>query len=662
MLPTGLFIESPEMEDISRHKLSQNMDDWPEEIVQKLKEKVPQSSSLTTIVKFMKKDEENGAGTGSIVISSASKKAVIPVIVREFSMYPLDIMIYEGRVLPLTEEYFAKSFDDNSAFESLEEFPTYGGINRFQDADLWNSAYPPNLGRYSYASAGHEILESIADTINPAEFKAYLIENPSIAYNFKKHGQAEIVKALSNLKPVNMNEFRQGADNLIPRSFHVLRKEAPNKYTILSNSDEVFAPQIHPNLDRKSAEEFLSKICQEPQDEINDVDQNGEKILIIKEPIQDNAQLAVPDSDQIDDAKEFACYVVKKKNGVSVEGYVIPKVIDFNMEIKPLRIFLGKTMATIQPSIGGKILKNSSWTMKKMEQEPRVGQTGTFVYSKGPQALGTIPVTIRSVAGTDAYNLSMTVMTLGGETLKIKLSQDNELSRIAYCNDRYLLPKGFKWYPMEGFHEVSNTPDDYIMKTAGLQLTSNPVKVMSTGYGQYSVKGLSKYASAMNWDETNLDSYKVKFLLASLSVGNEKIARTLAHADRTSKAELHGVNRPLLKSEKIAKMLPLARKMQKFAESIKSNLVKEASYFENSQTVDALLSLNFANTENVAKFVAYLPAFKACISNLCSCLLASRIGIDDIPEQACASAIHRLLDVVTGLEGLRATQEHGDKK
>jgi hypothetical protein len=77
---------------------------------------------------------------------------------------------------------------------------------------------------------------------------------------------------------------------------------------------------------------------------------------------------------------------------------------------------------------------------------------------------------------------------------------------------------------------------------------------------------------------------------------------------------------------------------------------------ENAQTVDALLSLNFVNPDNLGKFVAKIPLFKAAISHLASCLLASRIGVREIPERSASGAMSKLVDVVRGLEAIRATQ------
>ena len=189
-MPTGLFIESPEMSDSSLHRLNQDDNSWAEEIIQKLKERAPKIQGKSTLVKFMKKDPENGVATGSVLITSAEKAVIVPVIIKDFMLFPLDVMIAESKLLPLTPEYLASIFDNNSVFQTLEEYPTFGGLGRFEDANLWNITYPPSLGRYAYASAGYPLLDLISSTIDGSSLKQYLQETPLVAANFYKKGHA----------------------------------------------------------------------------------------------------------------------------------------------------------------------------------------------------------------------------------------------------------------------------------------------------------------------------------------------------------------------------------------------------------------------------------------------------------------------------------------
>jgi hypothetical protein len=210
---------------------------------------------------------------------------------------------------------------------------------------------------------------------------------------------------------------------------------------------------------------------------------------------------------------------------------------------------------------------------------------------------------------------------------------------------------------MEGFDEITNSRESYAVKTAGAILTNKPVKLSPNGFDYYTLRGVDKYAQAMGCDSTNLHSFQAKFLLACLGASQEKIAEAFKVAKLRGVAELHNLNFIPTKAEKIASFRPKAAELIKAAKDVKRNLMKEASMIDNSQTVDALLSLNFVTPDNGGKFVGKIPHFKATISHLASSLIASRLGMKEIPEEASAVAMERLLEVVNGLEKLRATQE-----
>lgn len=653
-IPANLFVEAPEIQDNALTKLDNDVNSWPEEIIQKFRERIPQSNGMSTMVKLMKKDPENGTATGSIIINSSSTAVVVPVIIKEFTLYPLDVMIAKKKILPLTSDYFDTVMSNNEAFDRIEEYPTYGGLGRFEDANLWNAMYPPSLGRYAYASAGYPMLDMLSDNLDGSSLKAWINENPTQAVGFYQHGHADVIKKVANLKPVNMNEYTQSTEKLIPKNIFMLTREGGDKYNLLSSSDKVFSPALE-NLTRDGARKFISTISDHVDDDINEVDQNGEKLLYLPQG-GDGVMLAHTEHEIPEEAKEFGHYHVKKKNGVSVEGVVIPKVIDFDQKPLEFKLFLGKTTSTLQKTIWGVRIQNSRF--KPACSKPSVGQTGAFVYQPDKShALATMPVTIKTVCD-DCGLTKLTVMDLMGRPYHLTLATSMGIKRIGAMPDgSYLIPKEMHWVPMDGFSEVSNSQYDYAVKTAGDKLTAHGVKLSPNGFDLYSLRGVDKYAHAAGFDHTNLTAPQAKFLLASLGCGQEKIAEAFKLSHRRGVSELHGLNFLPLKGEKIAEFVPKAKAAIKIASKIRRNLFKEASYIDNSQTVDALLSLNFVTPDNLSKFVGKIPHFKATISNLASALIASRIGVQEIPEEATVVAMHRLIEVVDGLERLRAAQE-----
>lgn len=654
-IPANLFVEAPEMQDRSLTKLDTDPQAWPEEIIQKLKERVPKASGSSMMVKFMKKDDENGTATGSVIINSPTAAVTVPVIIKDFTLYPMDVMIAKAKILPLTPDYFDGVMSSNEVFHKIEEYPSYGGLGRFEDANLWNAIYPPSLGRYAYASAGYPMLDLLTETIDGSGVAQWLKDNPSHAAAFYKNGHIEVLKKVANLKPVNMNEFSQGARNLVP-TIRVLKLEGPNKYSLLSSSDKVFSPALEP-LSRKGAHEFLSTISDDVDDDINEVDQNGEKIIQAPDAgATTDVVLAQKHYEIPEEATEYDHYSVKKTNGVAVTGVVIPKVIDFTQKLVDLKIFIGSSMSTIQPSIWGVRIKNSSF--KPPCSLPRVGQTGTFIYQPDKShALATIPVTLHSVV-QDCDCLCLKATDLMGRPYRLKINPTMELKRIAVMPDgTYCLPKQMKWVVMEGFDSITNSRESYAVKTAATIHTDRPVKLSPNGFGYYTLRGAEKYAHAMGCDYTNLHSSQAKFILACLGCPQEKIASAFSKAHREGLAELHNLKFIPTHGEKVAAYRPKAAEIIKAAKGLKRNLFKEASLIDNAQTVDSLLSLNFVTPDNLGKFIGKIPHFKASISNLASALIASRLGIKEIPEEATSVAMERLIEVVDGLEKLRATQE-----
>lgn len=659
-IPTNLFMDNQDISDNSSVQLSSNIDEWPEQIITALKERLGALNGFATIVKFKKEDEEMGTATGSIVVSNNKNECNIPIIVQEFKMFPLDMFIAGGKLLPLNQEYFSIHMESNDPMNKLVEYPNYSSTGRFNDGSIWNALYPPSLGRYAFASDSYPVVSEILNSVSPEhvqEFKEKIAQDPSTAIRFRNSAHLDLINKIASAKAVNINAFDQSVENLVDRNIFVLKKDGPNKYTILSNSDKVFSPQIV-QMPRQECFNLIAKATNDVEDFMNEVDQNGEKILYMTHAVPgvhiDNGY-----QDNIEMAKDFGIYKVKKKNGVSVEGFLIPAVINYDMSVLPYKMFLGKTSSTIQDEIAGIRVTNSN--LRIPFSEPQVGETGSFVFLEdGGRALATAPVNVISVKIGHDGKVHMKCMDLLGKQIKIVLDNFMDGDAIFSLGDNaYRIPKKMRWTVMQGFDEISNSPIDYAVKTAGEMRSANPVMVHQNG-DFYNVKGLSKYANDMlscGMDLTHLSKSELMLTLASVGVPANLVAETIEKCASLNKTVLHGTIKPSTVSEKVAEMKLLQEKCVKIAGKFRSDLIKVASFVDSAHTVDTLLALNFASPENTAKFVGKIPRFKGAISDLLSCLMASRIGIKQIPEQSTSSAVSRLIEVVNGLEELRVVNE-----
>src|SRR4051812_33579897 len=113
-MPANLFIDAPDVQDVSLTHLSNDTEQWPEEIIQKFKERVPMAADMSVMVKFQKKDDENGTATGAVIVNTNEKAAVVPIIIKDFMLYPLDVMIAKSKLLPLTPQMFQEVFQNTA--------------------------------------------------------------------------------------------------------------------------------------------------------------------------------------------------------------------------------------------------------------------------------------------------------------------------------------------------------------------------------------------------------------------------------------------------------------------------------------------------------------------------------------------------------------------
>ena len=160
------------------------------------------------------------------------------------------------------------------------------------------------------------------------------------------------------------------------------------------------------------------------------------------------------------------------------------------------------------------------------------------------------------------------------------------------------------------------------------------------------------------WDATNLSASQTVFLLASKRCPLEKVAQALKiSGSEHNECYIHGLPATKYSYDANPEKEKIANAILSEMQNVKVNLIKEAASIEDSQTVDAALSLNFVNAENLDKFVSFIPMFEQCTRGLAQTLLASRLGINEIPENATASAMHKLLEVIQGLKRIKVLEE-----
>ncbi len=661
-VPQGLFMDAPEFEDSSLSKLSDDPNVWAEELTTKLYERIPAAQGLSVVWQPKKLDEETGTATGSLLVSNAKGKCNVPVIIKEFNLYPLDVFFAQNKTLPLNQESFLQAMDNQDAFKGLQEYPNeIGGMDRFDNSsgNLMNSIYPPNFGRYSYASVKYPILEELigSGTINGKKFAEFMKARPELIQSFNNNNHLEMIKKVAAAVVTDSPAAKPAVAMIF--------KSSPTRYSILETPDETFNPTLNSvPLSRTELIERISKISPTASDDIHEIDRNGERLIV--QPVAGGSPTPWIEGNvdpSVTELVEPGYCKIRRKDGIEVEGMVLTDLRTlYNQSFDSNKIFVGKNgITSIQPKIIG--IKIEAPTYKPEFQDIKTGQTGIFIgVNEDNLPYAITPVTITSVARTtgNEYEYMINAVDMIGMPVSIAIpfgnSRKTTFMRVAKIGSTFVLPKGMKWLPITSLIETPNSIIDYTVKQAAHTKTANAVRVIYNGADRYSIKGLDKYASEMCCDKTNMTSAQTKFLIASLGGGN--IANdVIKTAQIRTMAIVHGLKQPRLQSEKCASVKIAKEKIEEVCANYRSNLIKQASQMENTQSVDVLLALNFINPENINKFIGKIPAFKATISALAGMLIGARLGVVEIPESACSTAMNRLVEVVNGLETLRASQE-----
>jgi len=678
----SLFLKETSEGDISQTKLPQDMDLWAETISAKVRELIPGARHMIIKITFLKKNEEQGIATGSATIhdQKLNKAIYMPLIVKNFNLYPLDIMMVPKKdaeggfdVMPYSAELFAQTMHNADPFSHLER-----PIDRVQQLYMnpQNSVvYPPNT-RNVYASAGGQVLGAICDTIDPAdkaEFIDYIKQSENVLIGYEKRANLDLIKKIAASKIKDTPEAETRLKNI-----SLLKRKGQSNIQLITSSDEVFDPIIEEGKNGVAPCVDDKPIVSE--ETLNEVRRNGEKMIFNDLKPKEDVMLGPAQTpgnytnteDHASDIKVFGSYKVQDKNGVFHTGVVIPNVIDFNMKKKGGQIFFSLNKSSFQDKIVGIPTGKEPLQFLKF-REPTIGSTGVFVTHNGKNALTTIPVTIRSMADFEG-NEHIVAMDLNGRKIKIKYGgyipenkRKNEfdasmggLKNIAKVKDYYIVPRRFKFLHLDNFTELAEDAKTMSLKLASKKMSAAPIRVIHTGANQFALKGpdMTKMASMCKWDSSNLSASQAVFLLAGKKCPLVKAAEALrvagSHIGETS---IHGLPATKYAGQVTENTVKIAEDFVKTIKNIRVNLIKEASSIEDSQVVDAALSLNFVNPDNIDKFIGFVPLFEQASKGLAQTLLASRLGITEIPEQATAGAMNKIMEVVKGLKRLKSLEE-----
>jgi len=656
----SLFLKEVTDYETANTKLPTETAEWDEAIIGKFLQKIPSAESYIMKPKYTHISEETGTAMGSLyVVEQAKRKLVaIPLVIKRFQMYPLDVIMSPNKdgsfsTFPLTTEKFNQLIVNSDTFDYLDKT-----IDRMQELYFnpqSTTVFPPYLR--NVASSG--VLDFVANTITPAQKNAFFEEleaNKNVIIGYEKRANLEILQKIAEVEydPEKKDDYKD------PKLMH-LKVKGDGDLLITTLDDEMYDPIISAGRIPSDSDDPMH--CHLPEDALHAVIENGERIISNIDPVtgvslyhnktmlgpnQSRTAYGNADGDVIP-ASSFSHFKVQDSLGIYHRGVVFPNVIDFKGKPVSMKIFYNTNCYSYQSDFAGMLIGNVFRGMLQFG-EPSYGMVGTFISIKEDATVATIPVLIKGRAEYNNGKEALKAIDAFGKPVKINLGYPG--SEMVEIKGEYYLPCDYKFLPMSNFKELAERPDQIKQKVSAQMMDATPIKLMHTGHGQFSLRGpdIDKMASLINWDHTNLSPGETAFLLSAKRCPMETIRESIKTASfYPDGVTIHGLPRTSYTRDSV---LPKMR-------ITPVSFLKEASYIDDAETVDALLSLNFMSTENIHKFCAMIPILEHTGEKLAQLLLASRIGMSKIPEGATSTAMYKLIEVIEGLKKLKL-QDGGD--
>lgn len=333
-------------------------------------------------------------------------------------------------------------------------------------------------------------------------------------------------------------------------------------------------------------------------------------------------------------------------------GWVIPGLMDGKGNKLPLALFTDGKSYAIQDQIA--VGRNRGGDRIDMPNAAPRG-TGCFWYSTdsyGNSIRATVPLEVQGSARNEDGSTTYMCRDLMGGELKITLAYGAQGVVALPGASELIMPHSTGFAPLGAEVELVSVgavkDKNNMLKSAALDPAAPRVTVISHGdnYTLRFSEGAPKLAS-MNCQGLGADT--AAFMLCLAGHDGPGAFSALAQADARGAFSVGAADIGSLNLQGHYKTA--AAKVAK-VHALRRSLLKEAAALPDIMSVDAVLSLGFINTENVAVYIARLPYLEKALTMVCEMVLASRVGTTEIPEAAASRASKALDEVVMGLKSL----------
>lgn len=640
---------------------------WIKTVITTFLNQYPQLQKLPISVIWKKTDFDKGFAVGTLEVFGGH----IPVIIRDFQMYPLDILLIENAAIPLTPETLQELLTSPTPFLGAQKIKSKGSLELFGDGVFNMSPIEGTASSIGGASSVTRDAVKVA-SVAPGTLKNFLQEFK----NQPTEIQEKLAFYLDSVENLEVYEEK-------PKSYDVQVKfTGPDGNSIVKKASLAYDYETTDFLSVKEAKSFKNIFNAENKVEITKTAASNEFSDGITLKLAANGTetpfFTILDVKRKPAIEKYACFSLFDESGTIIVdkagSYLISteKADEFAPEMQKI--------AYTEPSIGdtGVFIINSKATrpitidsMVKIANGPKDSQEAIIGTSNMQKiayyfAKFTKDALVQHSIEKNAFylpknakfvklataldNSKADLIKRGAELVKqagnvadVELTalQNGELVKIELRNDVTSIEKVGNHYVAPFTSEISYPAAPEAIKVAQ---KISPVTVMRDSVGLYAFSG-----------NPASDFQKLGHKISSLSIYDAQwtSVRLGANENDFKKIATLKNNETYTLTNNCFCPKPANLEKTSSVKSVPVYLFKEAAMLSDNVSVDSLLSLGLMDSVNIYEYLDYIEEYERLVGELAKLLIISRLGAGLDPAPI-STTIQQLTKVIYMLKQLKS--------
>ncbi len=654
MTVQDLFIHSDNKSSSAKIKVPSDVKMWGQFLTQKLLEDWNILNGLDISINFNTIESESGTtiATAKVVNIQNEKEIDIPIIIKNFYCYPIDVMLTKVDNETIAEPITLKRIERNlflygDPFNKLEDQYNFNGSYLGLDNEMGGIGVSGTTPPFSKMGNLLDLIKEVPEE-ESQYIKNHVLKDEQTIANFYKNNTLHILEKIIGL-PILTKENDDIAKDYKSKIIY-LKKMDDDKINFIHSPPDKFSPRSEITSINKLFEIFpnirnLWKL------NYNEFKEFGETLINIDNLKTNNNVFLDSEKKWIDggvNINNMGTANLQSISGEYIDGIVIAKMKDFNGIDQTLKLFIGKNCYSLSQSFIGSWIPYISFELNTRPL-PLAKEFGCFIGTEDNELIVTTPFEIISkennlfkandLQGKTFYFKKFNFLSNDEESIDKKEYELKKISRNS--NGVYLIPDRLNFILLKNYVSISPTYNSWEKNASENPINSICLKKTSTD--QYTISGLnSKEASiSCGFDNDYLTPIQTEYILSSLGCPMNKIAKSFEKLRNEPTVRIFGLNTFEKKAENKGELISFKNTLRNY---------KLASVFNDEKVVDSILSLNFINPQNIQRFASFKSLFVEASSRLAELLLASRIGTSVIPEESTLVAMRNIEEVIDGLE------------